>query len=363
MTLNRTMAIVMLAAAIGAPIMAYETGQIGGIGSVYGEATAAIAAHGDFPSLAGATGWLNSPPLKPAELRGKVVLVEFWTYSCINWRRQLPYVRAWAEKYRDQGLVVIGVHTPEFDFEKNVDNIRWAVKDMKVGYPVAIDSDYGIWRAFDNAYWPALYFIDAQGRIRHTQFGEGDYGRSEAVLQKLLSEAGASGVANAPVSFEGKGAEAAADIASLRSPETYVGYARTENFASDGGLARGKSHTYIAPSKLRLNSWALSGDWTVASGLAALNKSNGRIAYQFHARDVHLVMGPASNGAPVRFRVLIDGKPPGASHGVDVDEQGNGIATLPRMYQLVRQSGLIIDKRFEIEFLDPGIEAFSFTFG
>ncbi len=183
------------------------------------------------------------------------------------------------------------------------------------------------------------------------------------MLQKLLSEAGASGVANAPVSFEGKGAEAAADIASLRSPETYVGYARTENFASDGGLARGKSHTYIAPSKLRLNSWALSGDWTVASGLAALNKSNGRISYQFHARDVHLVMGPASNGAPVRFRVLIDGKPPGASHGVDVDEQGNGIATLPRMYQLVRQSGLIIDKRFEIEFLDPGIEAFSFTFG
>src|SRR5258705_10635135 len=229
MKVNRALAIVVLAAAIGAPIMAYKAGQVGGIGPVYGEASTATAGQGDFPSLAGATGWLNSAPLTPAALRGKVVLVDFWTYSCINWRRQLPYVRAWAEKYKDQGLVVIGVHTPEFDFEKNVDNIRWAVKDMKVGYPVAIDSDYGIWRAFDNAYLPALYLIDAQGRIRHTQFGEGDYGRSEAVLRKLLSEAGASDVGNVLASVVGQGPEAAADIASLRSAETYVGYARAEN--------------------------------------------------------------------------------------------------------------------------------------
>ena len=362
MKAKRLVSAAVLAIAIGAPIMAYETGKLG-IDIFSAGAIAGGAGVGDFPSLGGATGWINSPPLTSAALRGKVVLVDFWTYSCINWRRQLPYVRAWAEKYKDQGLVVIGVHTPEFAFEKDVDNIRWAVKDMRVDYPVAIDSDYGIWRAFDNSYWPALYFIDAKGSIRHSQFGEGDYARSEAVLQQLLKEAGASGVGRDLVSVDGQGLEAAADIVSLRSPETYVGYARTENFASDGGFARGKSHVYAAPSRLRLNSWALSGDWTVTGGLAALNQQAGRIAYQFHARDVHLVMGPASRGAPVRFRVLIDGKPPGASHGVDVDEQGQGTATLPRMYQLVRQAGPIADRRFEIEFLDPGIEAFSFTFG
>jgi thiol-disulfide isomerase/thioredoxin len=363
MKINRTVAAAVLVIAIGAPIMAYETGSIGRGDAIFGEEQLGVASVREFPSLGGATGWLNSPPLTPGALRGKVVLVDFWTYTCINWRRQLPYVRAWAEKYKGQGLVVIGVHTPEFAFEKDVDNIRWAVKDMNVGYPVAIDSDYGIWRAFDNAYWPALYFIDAQGRIRHTQFGEGDYGRSESVLQKLLAEAGASGVDRALISLDPRGSEATADIANLRSPETYLGHARTENFASEGGIARGKSHVYAAPSRLRLNSWALSGDWTVAGGLAALNKSGGRIAYQFHARDVHLVMGPAARGASVRFRVLIDGRPPGAHHGVDVDDQGNGIATLPRMYQVVRQSGPIADKRLEVEFLDPGIEAFSFTFG
>jgi thiol-disulfide isomerase/thioredoxin len=318
--------------------------------------------EGKLPSFATATEWLNSEPLTAASLRGRVVLVDFWTYTCINWRRSLPYVRAWAEKYKDQGLVVIGVHSPEFEFEKNVDNVRQAAKDMKVDYPIAIDSDYAIWRAFRNEYWPALYFVDAQGRIRQHQFGEGEYEQSEMVIQQLLAESGNHSIGHELVSVDARGPEAAADWDSLKSSENYVGYERTENFASPGGAVLDKKHLYDVPAQLRLNHWALSGDWTIENHAIVLNKANGRIAYRFHARDLHLVMGPAP-GTSVRFRVLIDGQPPGAAHGFDVDDQGNGAVTEPRMYQLVRQPMPIADRQFEIEFLDPGVEAFAFTFG
>ena len=319
--------------------------------------------EGAMPSLGGATGWLNSQPLTAAGLRGKVVLVDFWTYTCINWLRQLPYVRAWAEKYKDQGLVVIGVHTPEFAFERDLDNVRRAARDMRVDYPIAIDNDYTIWRAFNNSYWPALYFVDAQGHIRHHQFGEGAYEESEMILQQLLEEAGNGGIGHDLVSVDARGAEAAADWGSLRSPENYLGYERTENFASPGGAVLDERRLYTAPAKLRLNHWALSGDWTLEQQATVLNEANGRIAYHFHARDLHLVMGPAARGTSVRFRVLIDGQPPGAAHGIDVDEQGNGIVSEQRMYQLIRQPKPIADRHFEIEFLDSGVEAFAFTFG
>ncbi|HTP08274.1 MAG TPA: thioredoxin family protein [Anaerolineae bacterium] len=319
--------------------------------------------QGDFPSLGGATGWLNSKPLTPPDLRGKVVLVDFWTYTCINWRRQLPYVRAWGEKYMDQGLVVIGVHTPEFEFEKNVDNVRWAINDMKVDYPVALDSDYAIWRAFKNHYWPALYFIDAKGHIRHQQFGEGEYEQSERVIQQLLAEAGAGGRSHELVSVDAGGAEAAADWESLNSPETYLGYENTENFASPGGAVRDKGRAYALPGTFRLNQWALSGNWTMRKDASVLTHANGRIAFRFHARDVHLVMGPAARGGLVRFRVLIDGQPPGAAHGVDANEQGEGTVSQQRMYQLIRQTKTIVDRQLELEFLDSGVEAFVFTFG
>ncbi len=312
--------------------------------------------------LARATAWLNSPPLTAADLRGKVVLIDFWTYTCINWRRSLPYVRAWAKKYKDQGLVVIGVHAPEFSFEKETENVRWAVKDMRIAYPVAIDNDHAVWHGFNNQYWPALYFADAQGKIRHHVFGEGQYEESEIVIQRLLAEAGVSGIPNELVSVDARGAEAAADWSELKSGETYVGYERTESFASAGGATPDKRRVYIAPARLRHNHWALSGDWTMGREALALNQANGRILYRFHARDLHLVMGPAGK-TPIRFRVLIDGQPPGAAHGVDVDDQGNGTVTEPRMYQLIRQPKPIVDRQFEIEFLDSGVEAFSFTFG
>jgi thiol-disulfide isomerase/thioredoxin len=319
--------------------------------------------EGELPSLGSATEWLNSQPLTAAGLRGKVVLIDFWTYTCINWLRSLPYVRAWAEKYKDQGLVVVGVHTPEFAFEKNVDNVRRAAKDMRVDYPIAIDNDYAIWRAFNNSYWPALYFVDAQGHIRHHQFGEGAYEESEMIIQQLLEEAGNSGMGHDLVSVDARGAEAAADWGSLRSPENYLGYERTENFASPGGAVLDKPRFYDAPARLRLNNWALSGNWTVGEQATVLNEANGTIAYRFHARDLHLVMGPAARGTSVRFRVLIDGRPPGAAHGIDVDDQGNGTVSEQRLYQLVRQSKPIADRYFEIEFLDSGVEAFAFTFG
>ena len=322
-----------------------------------------LAVEGILPSFAGATGWLNSAPLSAASLRGKVVLVEFWTYTCINWQRVNPYVRAWARKYADSGLVVIGVHSPEFAFEKDVDNVRAQAMTLGVEHPIAIDSNLAVWRAFDNEYWPALYFVDAQGRIRHHHFGEGDYEVSEQVLRKLLAEAGATLPAEGRVSIDLRGTEVPADWTTLKSPENYVGYARTEGFASPGGFVRDKAHVYAQPARLGLNEWALSGDWTMKTGPVVLNRPDGRLAYRFHARDVHLVMGPLNKGATIRFRVLVDGKPPGASHGSDVDEQGNGVVSAQRLYQLIRQPMPISDRGLEIEFLDPGVQLLAFTFG
>ena len=326
-------------------------------------AATTLPSEGDLPSFNGATLWLNSPPLTPAGLKGKVVVVDFSTYTCINWLRSLPYVRAWAEKYKDRGLVVINVQTPDFEFEKNIENVRWASKEMGVDYPVAIDNDYAIWNAFSNQYWPALYIADAQGRIRHHHFGEGGYDESEKVIQQLLTDAGVSGIGHDLVSVNPHGLEAPADWSSLKSGETYVGYARTEGFGSPGGVVSDKRHVYTIPAQLRINHWAMDGDWTVGNQATTLNVPNGRLVYRFHARDLHLVMGPAVRGTPVRFRVLIDGQPPGAAHGDDIDAQGNGTVTMQRLYQLIRQTAPIVDRQFEIEFLDPGAQTFVFTFG
>jgi thiol-disulfide isomerase/thioredoxin len=324
---------------------------------------AQLPVEGRMPLLDGATGWLNSPPLTAAELLGRVVLVNFWTYTCINWLRTLPYVRAWAQKYQDQGLVVLGVHTPEFDFEHDLDNVRQEVRDLGVDYPVAVDNDYAIWSAFDNHYWPALYFVDAQGQIRHHRFGEGDYQMSEMVVQQLLTEAGGGGIDQDLVSVDPGGVEVAADWDSLRSPENYLGYERTDNFVSPHGSILDTSYAYAAPTRLRLNQWALSGDWTVGRGAIVLNQTEGRILYRFQARDLHLVMAPPAPDRPVRFRVHLDGQAPGAAHGSDVDDQGNGTLTDPRLYQLLRQPGPVAERTFEITFLDPGVQAYAFTFG
>ena len=318
--------------------------------------------EGTMPPLTGAVTWINSPPLTPDQLRGKVVVVDFWTYSCINCLRALPYVRAWAEKYRDQGLVVIGVHTPEFAFEKSEANVREAVNRLGVTYPVAMDNDFAVWRAFRNQYWPAHYFIDAQGRIRHHHFGEGDYDGSERVIQQLLKEAGAAAVATDLVQIQAQGAEAAADMSRLGSPETYVGYARAENFRSPGGFARDALKTY-APASLNLNDWSLSGSWRVTREHAELASSGGRVAFRFRARDLHLVMGPGASGSSPRFRVRIDGRAPGADAGADIDAQGLGRIDDQRLYQLIRQTGSVDQRTFEIEFLDPGVQVFAFTFG
>ena len=319
--------------------------------------------EGAMPSLDGATEWLNSPSLTAAGLRGRVVLVDFWTYTCINWLRTLPYLRAWADKYQQHGLVVIGVHTPEFDFEHDLDNVRRAATDLRVDYPVVIDNDYRIWDAFANHYWPALYFVDAQGQIRHHRFGEGDYEQSEMVVQRLLIDAGAGGIGQDLVSVDARGVEAAADWDSLWSPENYLGSERSESFASPDGAVLGTRHVYAAPARLRLNHWALSGDWTVQRLAVVLNEADGGIVYRFHARDLHLVMAPATRGTPVRFSVRIDGEAPGAGHGADVDDQGHGTVTDPRLYQLIRQPGPISERTFEITFLDPGVQAYAFTFG
>lgn len=315
------------------------------------------------PSLDGAVEWLNSKPLTAADLRGKVVLVDFWTYSCINCLRALPYVRAWAEKYKDQGLVVIGVHAPEFAFEKDVDNVRRAVKENEIGYPVAIDNDYAIWRAFQNEYWPAHYFIDAQGRIRHHHFGEGKYDESERVIQQLLAETGRSDVSEDLVKTQSAGAQLASDLGDVQSPETYVGYARAANFASAGGQVKDAPHVYIAPVELARNHWGLVGSWTVGEEKAELVAAGGSVVYRFHARDLHLVLGPGTKGKPVRFRVTIDGAAPGHNHGTDIDSDGNGVVTEHRLYQLIRSNGEIRDRTFDIQFLDPGAQAFAFTFG
>jgi thiol-disulfide isomerase/thioredoxin len=319
--------------------------------------------EGHLPGFDGATGWLNSPPLTALDLRGKVVLVDFWTYTCINWLRTLAYVRAWADKYRDLGLVVVGVHTPEFPFEQDLDNVREVASDLRVEYPIALDSDYAIWRAFNNHYWPAVYLADAEGRIRHHQFGEGGYDECERGIQQLLRESGHEDVGDDLVSVAPVGFEAQADWTNLRSPETYLGYAQGQGFASPGGAEVDEPATYSVPDPLMLNQWALSGEWTIESRASVLKEADGRIAFRFHARDVNLVMGPRERGASVPFRVLVDGEPPGDAHGLDVDEQGNGTVAQQRLYQLIREGGSITDRTFEITFLAPGVEAYVFTFG
>jgi cytochrome c biogenesis protein CcdA/thiol-disulfide isomerase/thioredoxin len=326
------------------------------------ETGADLPVEGQMPPLDGAVQWLNSEPLTAAGLKGKVVLVDFWTYSCINCLRAIPYVRAWAEKYGDQGLVVIGVHAPEFAFEKDIGNVKKAVADLGIRYPVAIDNDYAIWQAFGNQYWPAHYFIDAQGRIRHHHFGEGDYAESEKVIQDLLAEAGHTAPAEDLVSIDARGVEAAADMADVGSPETYIGYDRAAHFVSPGGAVPDVAHDYSV-SAPALNDWGLSGTWTVEEERAILDKASGGITFRFHARDLHLVLGPGPQGQPVHFTVTIDGKAPGADHGTDTDAEGRGTVTGERLYQLVRQKGEVADHTFEIRFDEPGVAAYAFTFG
>jgi thiol-disulfide isomerase/thioredoxin len=326
-------------------------------------ALGALPVEGVMPPLDGVTQWLNSEPLSREGLRGKVVLVDFWTYSCINCIRALPFVAAWHEKYRDQGLVVIGVHAPEFAFEKDLRNVRREVRDLGLTYPVAVDNDYVVWRAFGNRYWPAHYFVDAMGNIRHTHFGEGDYDASERVIQQLLAEAGSAAVATGLVAPNAEGAALASDFVSVVTPETYVGHARAENFASPGGQARGVAHDYEMPQRLGLNEWVLEGRWTVGEEDAVLNVAPGKIVMHFQARDLHLVLGPGPDGKPVRFRVKLDGAAPGADHGSDVDDDGVGTVDEHRLYQLIRQSGAVRGRAFEIEFLDSGVAAYAFTFG
>jgi cytochrome c biogenesis protein CcdA/thiol-disulfide isomerase/thioredoxin len=337
-----------------------------------GSAVSYSAADPMLPDLSGATAWINSPPLNRDQLRGKVVLVDFWTYSCINCLRTLPYIRAWAEKYKDSGLVVIGVHTPEFPFERDLANVQKAVRELGITYPVALDNGYRIWNAFDNLYWPAHYFIDAQGKIRFHHFGEGNYDESERWIQQLLKERngnrggdhdGAQPMPGGIVAVRGTGAEAASLEGDVGSPETYVGYERAQNFASAGGLRQDAAHQYTAPASLELNQWALSGRWTDHGQIAVLDAAPGKIVFRFHARDLHLVLGPGADGRPIRFTVRIDGRAPGADHGVDTDEQGEGTVRENRLYQLIRQKGKIVDRTFEIEFKDAGAQAFAFTFG
>jgi cytochrome c biogenesis protein CcdA/thiol-disulfide isomerase/thioredoxin len=326
------------------------------------QSTAELPIEDLAPSLDGAQEWLNSAPLTMEGLKGKVVLVDFWTYSCINCLRSIPYVRAWAEKYRDHGLVVIGVHAPEFAFERNVDNIKNAIKTLKIGYPVAIDNEYKIWRAFENEYWPAHYFIDANGKVRHHHFGEGEYAESERVIQRLLVDAGNQNVPSDIVAVNASGAEAASNKKDVDSPETYIGYNRGDHFVSPGGVVQDESHTYAA-GEPQLNDWSLVGKWTIGEERAQLDEKDGGIVYRFHARDLHLVLGPSVEGSKIRFQITIDGKPPGEAHGMDTDAEGNGVVTTQRLYQLIRAPEPIADHTFEIRFLDPGVQAYAFTFG
>ena len=342
-------AVVLSCGIVGTAARAQDTQSIVGSSPLYG--------------LSGATGWINSKQLTAKELKGKVVLVDFWDYSCINCIRAVPYVRAWAEKYKDSGLVVIGVHTPEFDFEKEMANVQKAVQKFGITYPVALDSDYKIWNAFHNQYWPAEYFIDAKGKVRYEHFGEGDYDQSERWIQKLLKDANATPMPASSVSVQGEGVQAAADMRDIRSPETYIGYARAQNFSSPGGFRRDAEKAYTEPKHLSLNDWGLAGDWIDHQQVAILDSAGGKIVFRFHARDLHLVLGPTGDGKPVRFRVTIDGQAPGENHGVDTDAQGNGVVTAFRLYQLVRQKGAIKDHTFTIEFEGPGVQAYSFTFG
>ena len=318
--------------------------------------------EGVLPDLSGATAWLNSPPLNGRELRGKVVLVNFWTYSCINSLRELPYMKAWAAKYKDAGLVVIGVHAPEFGFEKDPANVQEAVSSLKVSYPVPIDSSHSIWRAFSNEYWPADYFIDGKGRVRYHHFGEGDYVESERMILELLKENGATSLDESPVRIMADGAEAPPSD-DVRSPETYVGFARAENFASPEQVAPSSRRIYSLPARPALNQWGLAGSWKIGAESGVLESAPGRVRFRFHGRDLHMVLGPGHSGAPVRFRLSLNGGAPGGDHGSDCSGDGTGAVREPRMYQLVRQQGPIKDVTVEIEFLDPGIQAYSFTFG
>jgi cytochrome c biogenesis protein CcdA/thiol-disulfide isomerase/thioredoxin len=335
----------------------------GGAMKMAAKTSGTLPVEGQLPPLDGAVQWLNSAPLDAQALKGKVVLVEFWTYSCINCLRTLPYVKAWAEKYRDQGLVVIGVHAPEFAFERDEGNVTKAMKELGINYPVAIDNDYKIWRAFNNEYWPAHYFADAQGRIRYHHFGEGDYAESERVIQQLLREAGAKTVADGLINADAKGVQQAPDMNQVLSPETYVGYQRAEHFVPDTSLVPDKVAAYTPPTSLALNDWSLGGQWTVGAERATAGASASRIVYRFHARDLHLVLGPGADGKPVRFKVLIDGQAPADAHGIDVAPDGSGRVTEQRLYQLVRQTDVVKDRTFSIEFLDPGVSAYAFTFG
>lgn len=346
------------AAAHGGAMSGAMTGAMSGKA-----ADTAARVEGELPSLSGAVAWLNSSPLTSQGLRGKVVMVDFWTYSCINCLRTLPYLRAWQERYKDQGFTIVGVHTPEFAFEKQVSNVSRAVRELGIRYPVAIDSDYAIWRAFNNEYWPAHYFVDASGHIRGHHFGEGGYEESEQLIRELLAEAGHSTLPAPTDVLNGRGIEAAPDASSIASPETYVGYDRAENFASSAPLAQDQPADYATPAALRLNQWALGGNWTVSAESATSNSAGGKISFRFHARDLHLVLGPRDDGKPVRFRVTIDGREPADDRGVDVDAKGNGIVHEQRLYQLIRQSGAVQDHTCTIEFLDPGVQAYAFTFG
>jgi thiol-disulfide isomerase/thioredoxin len=323
----------------------------------------ALPVEGRLASFSGATGWLNSEPLTPEGLRGRIVLVDFWTYTCVNWLRTLPYVRAWDAKYRDAGLTVIGVHTPEFGFERNVDNVVRESRNFQVEYPVALDPDYAVWSAFANHFWPAVYIADVDGQIRFHHFGEGEYAMTEMVIQQLLMDAGVEDVDQALVDVDPVGLEAAADWRTLQSPESYTGYGQSSGFAQNEDARFDDPHAYTAPSRLPLNYWGLSGTWTVARHAAVLNEPGGRIAFRFHARDVNLVMGPASQGRSIPFRVFLDGQPAGDARGTDVSSDGSGVVTDQRTYQLIRQPGPIDDRTFEIEFPEQGAEAYCFTFG
>lgn len=314
-------------------------------------------------AVIGARQWLNTQPPQPQDLRGKVVLVNFWTYSCINSLRTLPYIKAWFDRYKDSGLAIVGVHTPEFGFEKDLANVQEATASLGVNYPVALDSDYGIWRAFDNSAWPSFYFIEPDGKLRHRKLGEGDYDQSERLIQRMLSERAGTALSGAILAVHGAGAEADPDWRDLRSPETYVGYDKAEQFVSTPGMRKDVPTLYKAPARLHSNSWSLAGLWMVGGEFATLNEPSGKIAFRFHARDLHMVLTSESRARPVRFRVTLDGAPPGAGHGFDVDAEGRGTVQEPRMYQLIRQQGTITDRTFEIEFLDPGIRAYVFTFG
>jgi hypothetical protein len=351
---------------LGGAAMTIAASRLGVLGAALqqiGCGTPTLAAGTELSSLSDATAWINSPALTSAGLRGRVVLVDFGTYTCINWLRTLPYVRAWHRRYRDRGLVLIGAHTPEFSFEHDLANVRRAVAGLRIEHPIAVDNDYAIWRAFENHYWPAVYLVDAQGRVRYRHFGEGEYDKTEAAVRRALADAGGGEVGPAVAAVEARGVEVQADWGSLKTPETYVGAGRTANFASPGGLAVDERRGYAIPPRLARNEWALAGEWTAGTESAVLDRADGRISYRFHARDLHVVMGPVSPGTSVRFRVRLDGRPPDAAHGIDVDAAGAGTVDEQRMYQLLRQPGRIGDRTFEIEFLDPGVAVFAFTFG